>query len=271
MIENQNIPTELLLWAMDEKKQVLLRDYLIFRAANFNSGSYGRKPDRITWSSMKRLIDAGWVVRVRQGWYRFNSVYKISLSLGLNISLRSKVSTKELLQGSRNWKGYLMGVGESYLISRKKFVSRKAVNRIDRDGVKNRGDANRDKGELLATRYIEQAFGISPSTVSSYRKLGFNDYHAQYDIGFDQLNIKRKKDLVNFLEELRYSDLAEHEKDALRNIEWSHRFKKYRVRTATKVIPKCGSIGYSSCTKKYKLKYNTSPKEDCVGSLPNPL
>lgn len=199
---------------------------------------------------MRRLVDLGWVVRVNRGHYRFVSVYKIALSLSLNIKLSATINSEQLVKGSANWKSYLMAKIEAFIIKRKSYVNRNGI--IDRDGATNKGSINR---ELIATRYLQKHIGLSPSTVSRRRKYNHNKYLAQYNPHFDKLNIKRKAELMFFLDQLKYSDLNESEKELFRNIEWDSSLKKYRVRTSTKVLIKGHSLNYNNSSSSYKKRY----------------
>lgn len=268
------VPASLIKWVIENKKETLLRDYLRFRAIAMHKGSYGGKPDNLTHSAMRRLEKYGWVKKVNKGHYQMVSVWKIAISLELNINARTKVSADVVNNSSGDFKSYILSKGEAWLHNRNVRAQQYKNRTPDRDGVKTRGAQIEKLVSIQATRYAGEAFSLSASTVSLRRKSGYNKYIRQYCQDFDSLNIKSRKKLEFYLEGLKFSDLTEREKEARRNIVWDKKLKKYRVVTSTKIIftdPIVYRYERNRSAANYKKRYSDSPNGDCVASLPIPL
>ena len=260
-----NVPAELIVWAIENKKETLFRDYLRFRAQAMKKGSYSSRPENLTYSAMARLVKYGWVKKVNKDHYQMVSVWKIAINLGLNVSLRTKIATEMADETAGNFKAYLLAKGEAWLHNRNILAQGYKNRTPDRDGVKNRGAQIERLVSIQATRYTGTAFSLSASTVSFRRKAGYNKYIRQYCQDFDSLKIKSRKKLEFYLEGLRFSDLSDEQKDSRRNIVWDKKLKKYRLVTSTKIIftdPIVYGFERNRSAANYKKRYCISPNGD---------
>lgn len=258
MTNTQTIPSELMWWAIRQKQETILRDYLLFRAYALSNGSYYKRPKNVSWARIKRLQDLGWIKKINTDHYQCVSVYKVALNLGLTINHKIVINNKELFTKSGNWKAYCLAHSEGHTYSRKKATAIKKANRFDRDGVPKRGNVNRGDDRLMSCRYMAKKTGLSHSTIANRRKRGKNNYVQQYDQEFDRLNLKKKKDVAAYVEMLKYSDLSNSEQEAKKNIIFDKSLKKYRCRTSTLVkfedkIYTC--ILYNNSNRTYKGRY----------------
>lgn len=253
----QTVPTQLLIWGVRERKVAVVRDYLYFRqVSKFTCGYFKVREHQkfINSSTIKRLMDEGFITRHSRGHYKITSVKNIYRAMAFDDRKTIRdIHLSEIDVPVGQFSAYILAKIESYIGNRKyralKYMKRKnwltepedagsMSFQIARDKIL----ADRGTTVKLSCRYMNAILGGHPSTISRQRRKYngvFNSYERSYCPAFDKLRLRSKEDVhrhvihLSQMEKLSGGDPYRHH-----NIIFDKKWCIYRKVVSTTVLMK---------------------------------